>query len=84
LGLIRKGEFLERGYCSISFNKEIAREKAKYGWVMEIYAPKGTNGSYLKPYSKNPIELEYLLPRNIKFKITYTNLSNKILRVIII
>jgi hypothetical protein len=51
---------------------------------MEIYAPKWTNGSYLNPYSKNPIELEYLLPRNIKFKITYTNLSNKIFRVIII
>jgi hypothetical protein len=49
-----KGEFLERGYCSTSFDKEIARKKARGGWIMEIYAPKGTNGSYLKLYSENP------------------------------
>ena len=89
---IKNKMFPEKGFCSTSFDKDIAIEKATiqdenknfndFGWVMEIYAPNGTQGVYLHKYSASPIEQEFLLPRNINFKIFNVDKDRRILKVI--
>lgn len=88
---IENGFFCERGFCSTTFDKDIAIEKANvidengeiidFGWLMEIYAPKGTIGGFIAEHSVKPIEMEFLLPRNRNLDIFDINYENKILKV---
>jgi len=89
---IKNKEFPEKGFCSTSFDKDIAIEKATirdkneklidFGWIMEIYAPKNILGAYLHQYSVSPIEQEFLLPRNRYFKILSVDEDKKVFKVV--
>lgn len=88
---IKTGSFCERGFCSTTFDKDIAIEKATvkdenaeiigFGWIMEIYALKNTMGGFIMEHSVKPEEIEFLLPRNITFDIFEIDDENKILKV---
>ena len=89
---IKTKSFCERGFCSTTFDKDIAIEKATvknengeiidFGWIMEIYAPKNTFGGVIMEHSVKPDEIEFLLPRNIIFNIFDCDKEKNILRVL--
>lgn len=86
--IINKGRYIERGYCSSSFDKKIAEnfainlENNTKGWLIEIYAPKNTPGAFLDRYSYYPREFEFLLPRNSEFIVLEHDRSTKTIKTL--
>ncbi|MCC7553752.1 MAG: hypothetical protein KO202_04560 [Methanobacteriaceae archaeon] len=72
----------ENGFSSTSFNKDIVFKHVNKnlnndGWIIEIDAPKNTQGGYLEQYSAYAEELEFLLPRNSTFEILNIDFENR-------
>lgn len=89
--IIEKGYFLEKGFFSTSFDREVAIEHTKIiyndehikkGWLLEVFCPKNTKGTYLDIHSILNSEKEFLMPRNLKFKLLDIDYKNQVLKII--
>ncbi|MCQ6530928.1 ADP-ribosyltransferase [Bacillus mycoides] len=57
-------------YMSTSIVKDAAEAFSEAPILMKIHIPKGVPAIYVDPLSKNPGEMELLLPRNRTYKVT--------------
>lgn len=73
--IIKSGCFNEKGFWPSSFDKSIAIKhsytirnniKSK-GWIIQIYAPKGSPGVFLQQHSIISSEMEFLMPMDLTF-----------------
>ncbi|WP_409199375.1 ADP-ribosyltransferase [Methanobrevibacter sp. DSM 116169] len=82
---IKNNTIIENGFCSTSFDKEVALNyidnDLDNNWLVEIYASKNTIGCFTEQYSIYDKELEFLLPKNIIFEIF--KIKNNIIKVFI-
>lgn len=76
------GTFTENGYCSCSFDIEIAKYHSKDNWLMTIEGKKGLSGGYLEIYTDDQGEIEYILPRMTSFIITNIDYNEKIITLV--
>ena len=76
------GIFIENGYCSCSFDIEIAKYHSKNNWLMIIKGEKGLSGGYLEIYTDDQGEVEYVLPRMTLFIITDINYNEKVITLV--
>jgi hypothetical protein len=67
----------DTGYSSTSFDRGVAKFHAtENGTVLQIDAPKGTKGVYIRQNSLRPEEVEFLLPRGTLLEVYKINKSN--------
>ncbi len=62
--------FDDPGFSSHSIKYSVAQQFAgSAGSVFQVRVPKGTTGAFVKDVSKHGSEMEFILPRNAKFRI---------------
>jgi hypothetical protein len=65
------------GFASTSFDRGVAKFHAtEKGTVLQIDAPKGTKGVYIRQNSLRPEEVEFLLPRGTLLEVYKINRSD--------
>lgn len=74
------GQSIEHsGFASTSFDRGVAKFHAtEKGSILQIDAPKGTKGVYIKQNSLRPEEVEFLLPKGTVLEVYKINKSNGI------
>lgn len=67
------------GFASTSFDKCVAKFYAtEKGTILQIDAPKGTEGVYIRQNSARPEEVEFLLPRGTVLEVYKINKSTAV------
>ncbi len=76
------GQSIEhRGFASTSFDRGVAKFHAtEKGSILQIDAPKGTKGVYIRQNSLRPGEVEFLLPKGSVLEVYKINKSNGVVR----
>ncbi len=78
--------FADKGYTSTSFSKDVVEEmngyREKDGWLLKIYARKGTKGVAVNNYPKASQwieEEEFILPRDTSYAILEVDLEKRVI-----